>query len=57
MVYTQKDVKEFDRLLSMCESKDNLQRINGRLDYKKFASRFTENELGEMATKIGAKKK
>lgn len=57
MSYTKKDVEEFDILLSRCESKDNLQRINGRLDYNKFASRFTEKELDEMAKKIGAKKR
>lgn len=58
MSYTKKDVKEFDRILTMCESKgfDNPDRIYGRLEYRKFAERFTKKDLGEMAKKIGAKK-
>ena len=47
------DVKELDRIISRCESQDQMERINGRLEYKKFASRFTESELKEMAKKIG----
>ena len=53
-----KDVKEFDRILTMCESKgfDNVDRIYGRLEYQKFAKRFTKKDLDEMAKKIGAKR-
>lgn len=58
MSYTKKDVKEFDRILTMCESKgfDNVDRIYGRLEYRKFAEQFTTKELDEMAKKIGAKR-
>lgn len=59
MTYTENDIKEFDRILTLCESKgfDNANRIFGRLDYAKFAKRFTDKELEEMANKIGAKRR
>ena len=48
-----KDLKEFDRIMTRCESQDQMERINGRMEYKKFSDRFTEKELKEMAKKIG----
>lgn len=51
--YTENDVKELDRIISRCESQNQMERIEGRMEYKKFASRFTESELKEMAKKIG----
>ena len=51
--YDENDVKELDRIISRCESHNQMERIEGRLEYKKFATRFTESELKEMAKKIG----
>ena len=51
--YTENDVKELDRIITRCESQDQMERINGRMEYKKFAIRFKEKELKEMAKKIG----
>jgi len=58
MSWTEKDLKEFEGILDICESKgfDNANRIFGRLDYNKFAERFTKKDLEEMAEKLGAKK-
>ena len=57
MSWTEKDLKEFEQILDLCEAKgfDNANRIFGRLDYNKFAERFTKEELKEMAEKLGAK--
>lgn len=49
------DLKELDIIITRCESQDQMKRINGRMEYKKFAERFTEKELKEMAKKIGCK--
>jgi len=51
--YTENDIKELDRIITRCESQNQMERIEGRMEYKKFASRFTEEELKEMAKKIG----
>ena len=54
-MYKQKDTNEFDRILTRCESQNQMERIEGRIEYKHFAEKFTEQELKEMASKIGAK--
>jgi len=42
------DLKEFDMILTLCDSKDQCKRIDGRLKYAKFSERFTKGELDEM---------
>jgi len=55
-MFSEKDVKKFDRLLTKAESPgfDNYNRNIARLDLQKFLSRFTNDEQEEMAKKIGA---
>ena len=58
-MYTKKDIKRFDELLTKSELKgfDNHNRIIGRLDLQQFLSKFTKEEQDEMAQKIGASRK
>ena len=49
---TKKDIKEFDRIITMCESQNQMDRIKGRLLWSKFSDRFTLEELHEAWEKI-----
>jgi hypothetical protein len=46
--WAKKDLREFDRLVTKMDSQDQMQRIEGRLDWPKFRDRFTKEELDEM---------
>lgn len=46
--WTEKDVDRFDKLISMCESKNQQTRIVGRYDFKRFEEKFTKKEMKEM---------
>ncbi len=47
--------REFDRIMDLIESPDQVKRIDGRFEWPKFAARFTKEELDAMAETIGAK--
>lgn len=47
-----KDEIEFDRLVRRSESRNQLERIEGRLDIKKFYDRFTKEQLDAMWERI-----
>ena len=53
---TKKNIKEFDLLLEMIESPNQLLRIQGRLRFPKFEKRFTKQQLDYMAKKVGVKR-
>ena len=46
--WTKADLEEFDRLVTKMDSQDQMQRIEGRLDWPKFRDRFTKEELDKM---------
>jgi hypothetical protein len=46
--WTKADVNEFDRLVTKMDSRNQMQRIKGRLDWSAFRDRFTKEELDEM---------
>ncbi len=50
------DEREFDRLMTLMESRVQMDRIKGRIAYDGFASRFTYAEMEKMAKTIGARK-
>ncbi len=54
--WTKKDVKEFDRLVALMDSQNQVDRIEGRLKWKAFADRFSKDELNEMWKLIKDKK-
>ena len=49
--------REFDRILTLMESRNQLHRISGRCDWVEFQRRFTKEQLDAMAERIGAKKR
>ena len=46
--WNRRDVKRFDRLISMTDSRRQLTRIKGRLEFREWSKKFTEAELNEM---------
>lgn len=46
--WTMKDVKEFDRLVTLMDSNNQGRRIQGRLEWREFSARFAREELDEM---------
>jgi hypothetical protein len=50
--YTQEDIKEFDKLCDLMDSRDQVSRIKGRLEFAEFEKRFTRAELDEMFEQI-----
>lgn len=50
--WTAKDVREFDRLVTLMDSRSQMARIDGRIKLKKFEARFTKAEMDEMWQKI-----
>ncbi len=47
--------REFDRIMTKLESRNQLQRIDGRSEFRKFEARFTEEQMEDMAVRIGCK--
>ena len=43
-----RDVKRFDRLISMTDSRKQMTRIKGRLEFWEWSKGFTKDELNEM---------
>lgn len=50
------DEREFDRIMSLLESMRQMDRIEGRMEWRKFEKRFTPEQLAAMAERIGARK-
>lgn len=40
-----KDLRTFDRLVDMMDSPYQMERIRGRLEFKQWSQRFTQDEL------------
>ncbi len=47
-----KTEREFDRILSMCDSQSQMDRIRGRGLEKAFRARFTEEQMNAMFERI-----
>lgn len=47
--------RELDEIMSLMESRNQMDRITGRFRYREFAERFTHEELSAMAKTIGAR--
>ena len=54
--WTKADLKEFDRLITLCDSPRQIQRIDGRLKWTEFEKRFTKEQLADMWQFIKDKK-
>ena len=49
--WNRRDVKRFDRLISMTDSRGSagqMDRIKGRLEFREWSKGFTKDELNEM---------
>lgn len=46
--YTKKDLEEFDQIVSMLDSQNQMDRIQGRIDLPKFEQKFTEKIMKQM---------
>ena len=46
--YTDKDLKEFDRLVSLMDSQNQMDRIHGRLTFYRWKEKFTEETIDQM---------
>lgn len=46
------DEREFDRLVKMMDSKQQMIRIDGRIAFKNFEKRFTKDVLDKMWERI-----
>ena len=50
--WTAKDVREFDRIVRLCDSQRQMDRIIGRGKMRDLQGRFTKEELDEMWLRI-----
>lgn len=50
--WKEEDLKEFDRLSNMSSSRDQMDRIKARLEWRNFAAKFTKEQLDEMKEEL-----